>query len=188
MTAPIHFTRRGYPTASRWLHWVTALVVLATIPAGAIMTSEGLSRGLQNTLFIFHKNVGVVILLLVAMRLAVRMFSSPGPLPDHIPTWQKRAAAVSHGALYFLLLVMAISGYVRVRAGGFPIEALDAIGMPSFVPRSENLADTAKAIHSNARFVLLAFIGLHVAAALQHGLIKRDGVFGRIWPLKAPKV
>lgn len=182
-----HIVQNGYPTASRVLHWVTALVVLATIPVGAIMTTEGLSRPLQNALFIFHKNVGVVILLLVLLRLLIRSFSNAGPLPDSIPTWQKRAAAISHATLYFLLLVMAISGYIRVRAAGFPIEALDAMGIPPLVPRSETLADTAQAIHSYARFILVAFIALHIAAALQHGLIKRDGVFSRIWPLRAPK-
>lgn len=187
MTTSDHIARAGYPTASRWLHWVTALVVVATIPVGVIMTTEGLSRPMQNTLFIFHKNVGVVILLLVMLRLLIRLFSNPGPLPDSVPTWQKRAATISHGVLYFLLLVMAISGYVRVRAGGFPIEALDAIGMPPLVQRSETLADTAQAIHSFARFILVAFIALHIAAALQHGLIKRDGVFRRMWPPGAPK-
>jgi len=180
-------SRLGYPTVSRWLHWITAIVVLATIPVGVFMTTEGLSRGLQNALFIFHKNVGVFILLLVVARLLVRAGTTTAPLPASLPGWQKRAAAVSHVALYLLLLVMAVSGYIRVAAGGFPIETLDALGVPRLVPRSDTLAETAQWVHSNARFVLVAFILLHIGAALQHGLIKRDGVFSRIWPLMAPK-
>lgn len=180
-------THLGYSTASRWLHWATALVVLATVAAGVVMTGQDLPRPLQNALFIFHKNIGVVILLLVILRLVVRSFSTVSPLPATIPLWQKRAAAASHAALYALLIIMAVSGYVRVRAGGFPIEALDAIGVPPLVPRSDTVADTAKAIHSNARFALVALIALHVGAALQHGLVKRDGVFSRIWPLNAPR-
>jgi len=178
---------RGYPTLLRWLHWLTAIVVLATIPVGVFMTTEGLSRPLQNTLFIFHKNVGVVILLLVAARLLVRVRARPGPLPESVPSWQRTASALSHTALYLLLIVMAVSGYVRVVAGGFPIEALNAIGFPPLVPRSDTLADTAQWIHSTARFILVAFILLHIGAALQHGLIKRDGVFSRMWPPVAPK-
>lgn len=180
-------TRLGYSTTSRWLHWVTALVVLTTVVAGLVMTGEDLSRSLQNALFIFHKNIGVVILLLVILRLLVRSFSTVSPLPAIVPRWQKRAAAASHAALYVLLIIMAVSGYVRVRAGGFPIEALDAMGVPPLIPRSDTVADTAKAIHSNARFALIALIALHVGAALQHGLVKRDGVFSRIWPLNAPR-
>lgn len=177
----------GYITMSRWLHWITALVVLATIPVGAVMTTEGLARPVQNSLFIFHKNVGVLILLLVFFRLALRATSSPGPLPDSVPLWQRRASALSHALLYILLLVMAVSGYIRVAAGGFPIETLDALGVPRLVPRSDELAETAQWIHSTVRFVLVAFILLHIAAAAQHGLIKRDGVFSRMWPLRAPQ-
>jgi cytochrome b561 len=84
-------------------------------------------------------------------------------------------------ALYGLLLVMAISGYIRVRAGGFPIEMLDALGVPGFVPRSDALAQAAQRVHGVARFPLMALIVLHIAAGLKH-LIARDGVFGHIWP------
>ena len=84
-------------------------------------------------------------------------------------------------ALYTLLVIMAVSGYVRVRAGGFPIEMLDALGVPTLVPRSDALAQAAKTLHANARFPLAALIVLHVGAGLKH-LLARDGVFGRIWP------
>ena len=185
MTAYSPTAAGGYTTASRWLHWITALLVLATIPAGVVMVTEGISRPLQNSLFIFHKNVGVIILLLVIARLAMRLVTSPGPLPDSVPPWQRRAAAVSHGALYLLLIVMAVSGYVRVVAGGFPLEMLDAIGAPRLAPRSDALAETAKGIHAATRLLLAAFIILHVSAAAFHGLVKRDGVFGRMWPPNA---
>lgn len=180
-------TRTGYPTPSRWLHWLTALVVLATIPVGAVMNRDDISRDLQNTLFIFHKNVGVVILVLVALRLLVRATTTTPPLPASLPAWQRQAAAISHGALYLLLIVMAVSGYVRVVAGGFPIEGLDALGIPPLVPRSDTLAENAQWVHFNVRFVLVAFIILHIAAAIQHAVIKRDGVFARMWPLMARK-
>ncbi len=67
-------------------------------------------------------------------------------------------------------------------AGGFPIEMLDALGVPSFVPRDEALAERAKSIHATAKFTLIFFIVLHIGAASYHGLIRRDGVFSRMWP------
>lgn len=172
---------QGYSATTRWLHWLTAIVVIATIPVGVIMTGEGLTRELRNSLYIFHKNVGVVIILLVAARLLARAVSPTPPLPKAMPGWQKRAASLTHVALYVLLLVMAVSGYIRVVAGGFPIEMLNAIGMPPLVPRSDPLAETAQWVHSNARFALAAVIAMHVGAALHHGLVKRDGVFSRMW-------
>jgi cytochrome b561 len=164
------------------LHWVTVLLVFATIPAGMTMVQEGLARPVQDTLYIFHKNVGVLILLVVLTRLAVRAVWPPPPLPASVPGWQRRAAGASHAMLYVLLLVMAVSGYVRVRAGGFPVEGLDALNVPALVPRSKTLEEFAKDVHATTRIVLLGFIALHVAAALNHALVRRDGVFRRMWP------
>jgi cytochrome b561 len=176
-TAPLR-----YPALTRFLHWLVALMVLATIPIGATMVQPGLDRPTQDLLYILHKNGGVLILLLVVLRLVWRAMYPAPPMPASVPAWQVRVAHLAHWGLYGLLLVMAVSGYVRVKAGGFPIEYLDALGIPSLVPRSDALAEAAKAVHFWARFALVALIIAHLGAAMQHLLIKRDGVFGRIWP------
>ncbi len=176
----------GFRTPARIFHWATVVLVLLMIPAGLVMVQDGLDRSVQNALFIFHKNVGVVVLLLVLARLAYRLAVPPPPLPDSLPAWQHRVSGLTHGLLYALLIAMPIAGYVRVRAGGFPIEALDALGVPTLVPRSESLAELAKMLHWLGGFALAALIALHVAAALFHATVKQDGVFSRIWPLKSP--
>lgn len=170
-----------YVPLTRGLHWVVAVMVLATLPIGVIMLQEGLARPTQNLLFILHKNGGVVLLVLVLLRILWRVLTPAPPPPPHLRAWQVRVAEGVHWALYALLLVMAISGYVRVRAGGFPVEMLDALGLPPLVPRSETLANFAKDIHANARFALAALVVLHIGAGLNHAL-RRDGVFSRIWP------
>jgi cytochrome b561 len=159
-----------------------ALLVLMMIPAGLIMVQQGIARSLQDTLFLFHKNFGVLLFLLVAGRLIYRWRSPPPPLPDTLPGWQQRISHISHGVLYLLLVVMPVAGYVRVRAGGFPIESLDALGISSLIPRSEELANAAKAVHYYGGLAIAAVILLHIGAALHHGLILRDGIFGRMWP------
>jgi cytochrome b561 len=75
-----------------------------------------------------------------------------------------------------------VAGYIRVKAGGFPIESLDALGAPSLVPRSEALEETAKAVHYFGGIALGAVIAVHIAAAAYHGLVRRDGVVSRMWP------
>lgn len=170
-----------YALLTRALHWIVAVLVIATIAIGTAMLVEGLARPTQDTLFILHKNGGVVILVLVLVRIIWRIVRPAPPFPPTMPAWQAFVARAVHWLLYTLLLVMAVSGYVRVRAGGFPIEMLDAIGMPVLMPRSDALAETAKAIHANARLLLIGLIVLHVAAGLRH-LMRGDGIFGRIWP------
>lgn len=174
--------RQSYRASARWLHWGMALLVLAMIAAGFIMTQEGLSRPLQNRLFIFHKNVGVLLLALILVRMFVRWRGPVPPMPSHLPAWQAQIAKLTHVLLYALLLVMPLAGYIRVKAAGFPIETLDAWGVPSLAPRSEALADVAKAIHFYGGWALAVLVALHIGAALHHGLIKRDGIFSRMWP------
>lgn len=174
--------RQSYRAPARWLHWGMALLVLAMLPVGFIMTQDGLPRSLQNNLFIFHKNVGVLLLVLVGVRLLYRWRNPPPPEPAHLPAWQARIARLSHGALYALLVIMPLAGYTRVKAGGFPIETLDAWGVPSLVPKSEALATAAKAVHFYGSWAIAALVALHIAAALHHALIRKDSVFSRMWP------
>ena len=143
---------------------------------------QEIPRPTQDALFILHKGLGPFVLLVVLLRLAWRFASPPPPLPQEMPKLQRLAAGTVHAGLYAVLIVMAVSGYVRVTTGGFPIESLRALGIPPLLPKNESVAEVAKAIHATARYVLIALILLHVAAAAYHGLIRRDGVFSRMWP------
>ena len=170
----------GYRPPARWLHWITAAAVLLMIPAGLIMTQEGLARPVQDALFLFHKNTGVLLVPVILLRIAYRLTHKPPPLPLSIPAWQRGAARLSHAALYVLLVVMPISGFVRVRAGGFPIELLDRLGAGPWLPKSERMAEIAQSVHAAGAFVLIAVLAIHVGAAAQHALIRRDGVWSRM--------
>ena len=170
-----------YPALTRFLHWVVGLMVIATMPIGMIMLQPDLARPTQDLLFILHKNGGVIILLLVLLRIVWRLATPAPALPASVPDWQARIAKAVQVTLYVLLLTMALSGYIRVRAGGFPVEMLDALGLPALVPRSDALAEFAKSVHATVRFPLAALIVLHIGAALKHA-VARDGVFGHVWP------
>ncbi|MDH2325467.1 cytochrome b [Cereibacter sp. SYSU M97828] len=161
-----------YRRPARILHWITAAIVLAMIPAGLVMVQKDAPFG--DALFIFHKNMGVVVLALVLARLAYRWRHPPPPL--NIPL--AGVAKATHWLLYAALLVMAVSGYVRVTTGGFPLEMLDAIGLPR-PAKNEAVAEIAKRVHWAAHYAVIGLVALHVAAALRHAL-RRDGVFSRM--------
>jgi cytochrome b561 len=172
---------------SRLFHWGMALLILLTIPAGLLMVQQGIDRSLQNALFLYHKNVGVVLLLLVVARLVWRWRHPAPKLPQSLPALQRWAAKANHWLLYTLLIVLPLAGYIRVRAGGFPIELLDALGVPTLVPRSDALAEIAKSVHYFAGLAIIAVLALHIGAALYHLIVRRDGVFERMWPPFAGK-
>lgn len=172
----------GYNRTYRLIHWTMALLIIGMIPGGFLMIQKGLDRDLQNTLFISHKNIGVLLLILIIVRIINRLRRPPQLKPIELAPIQEMAAHATHIALYVVLLVMPLMGYIRVRAGGYPIEWLDAIGAPSLVPRSDALAEFAKMVHFYGAFALAGLLCMHIGAALLHGIILKDGVFSRMWP------
>src|SRR6478752_6879316 len=126
----------GYNNVARMFHWATVLLVLVMIPAGLLMTQD-IPRGLQDRLFVIHKGLGPLVFVVVLARLAWRVANPPPPLPATVPPVQARVSELVHGALYFFLLLQAASGYVRITTGGFPIEALRALGIPPLLPKAE---------------------------------------------------
>lgn len=171
----------GYGNVARLFHWATVLLVLVMIPVGLVMTQD-IPRPLQDRLFVLHKGLGPLVFLVVLARLGWRLGHRPPPVPASVPAGQRRAAEIVHVGLYAFLLLQAASGYVRVTTGGFPIEALRAVGIPPLLPKSEAVAHAASLLHLLSAWVLMALVAAHVGAAAYHGLVLRDGVFARMWP------
>lgn len=172
----------GFGITARMLHWLVAVAVLLMIPAGLIMVRDGLPRAIQDALFLFHKNLGTLLIPVILFRIYLRSRHSAPPLPDHMPLWQRRVAAASHLLLYALLVVMPISGYIRVRAGGFPIEALDRLNLPQLIPNSKAVAGFASQLHEVSGYALMALLAVHIGAAMYHAMIRGDGIWERMWP------
>lgn len=176
----------GYGTVARLLHWITVVLVAVMIPVGIVMTQDNIPRSLQDPLFILHKGLGPLVLLLVLARLGWRAFHPAPPLPAIVPPLQARAARTVHALLYVFLIVQGVSGYVRVTTGGFPIELFRALGIPPLLPKAERVGEIASGVHAVSVVVLLVLIAMHVGAAAYHGIVRRDGVFSRMWPPIAP--
>lgn len=173
---------RGYGTVARSFHWVTALLVAVMIPAGIAMTSEGFA-GVRDSLYILHKGTGSILLVLVVLRFLWKVaLEGERPLPSRVPAAQRRIAAWTHWGLYGLLLGMTFSGYVRTVGAGFPIELLDALGVPPLIDEMPALARVAAVVHKVGAYTITAVIALHIGAAMYHALVERDGVIRRMWP------
>jgi len=173
---------RGYGTVARLFHWITAALVAVMIPAGIAMTSEGF-ESVRDSLYILHKGTGSLLLVIVLVRFLWKIvLEGERPLPSRVPRMQRRMAAWTHWGLYALLLTMTLSGYVRTVGAGFPIELLDALGVPPLMGERPGLAATAAVVHKAGAYTITAVIALHIGAAMYHALIERDGVMGRMWP------
>lgn len=173
-------TRERWGSVSIALHWViAALVLVVQVPAALIMLNlePGASQDLA---FNIHKTNGIVIFLLAIARLGWRVSQPLPALPADLPAWQRAAARSSHAVLYLLLFAMPISGFLYTAMGGFPVPLFMIYDVGPLVPTNEALAQRFRAAHVLLQWLLYATVLIHVAAALQHHVVRKDGVLRRM--------
>ncbi|MDF3933434.1 cytochrome b [Pseudomonas citronellolis] len=163
-----------FPLPLRVLHWLMAPLVIGMLLIGLGMVTSVSSR--HATLVAIHKPLGAALLLLVLVRLAIRLARRVPPLPRQMPHWQQRLAHASHYVLYALLILQPLVGWSMQSAGGYPVVLFDGLQLPALVGPSVWLHSVLRSAHSVIAYLLMATILLHLAAALFHGLVRRDGV------------
>jgi cytochrome b561 len=159
----------------RLLHWVMAVLILAMLFIGVGMVSTVMPKYLS--LVSIHKPLGIAILVLALIRLVVRLRYGAPPLPPDLPEPMKLAAYLSHYALYILMIGMPLIGWAMLSAAAYPVVLYGSVHLPAIVPQSDSLHAMLWNAHFYLAFVFFALILMHVAAALFHALVRRDGVF-----------
>ena len=177
-----------YPTAVIVMHWVIAAAVVGLIVLGWWMqTIPKQPVGPRADAYNLHKSIGLVALLLMAVRLAWRASHRPPELPP-LPRWQAHAAVAVHLLLYALMFVAAFSGYVGSATSGYPVKFFGWV-LPSWAGANDAVKDACSVIHWVSNWMLVAAIVAHVAATIYHQWGLRDGLLWRMWPTgeRAPK-
>ncbi len=108
---------------------------------------------------------------------ANRLRHRPPPLPSDLPRWQVLAAHASHWLLYALMLAMPLLGWGLLSAGGYPVTLCAGVQLPSIAPVDPTWYAVLRGAHGLLAWLLFATVLLHLAAALVHAWIRRDGVF-----------
>ncbi len=182
----MHNTATRFGFVTRAFHWLTALLIIATIALGVIAhdasfdTADALAR--KAWLFSMHKTLGLATFF-VALARILWAISQPRPV---LLNADKRAesllAEVVHWALYASLVVVPLMGWITHAASeGFaPIWWPFGQNLP-FVPKSPWLAETAGTLHMAWEKILAAAIVLHVVGALKHHFWDRDATLRRMW-------
>lgn len=177
------FASLSYAPIARALHWAVATLVIVTVPVGIVMVDRGardIWDATTNTLYSTHKLIGFLILTLMLVRLGYRLANPP---PAQVPTLsllEKVGSEVVHWALYAMLIVVPMLGWLGISY--YPALDIFGINVPGLVTPNEDTSKRVFLVHKLAAFVLVGLALLHIAAALFHGFVKRDGVLSRMWP------
>ncbi len=174
-------------TADRWgpvsqsLHWLIVLLITALAIIGLTMTD--MSNGPSKIkIYALHKSLGLTLLVLVALRLAWRVYAgAPRPVAG-TPHWQERIASLTHWALYALMFALPLSGWLFNSTAGYPLQYFGLFNLPKLAARNEELAQLSRNLHEYGFWLLLALVLAHAAAAFYHHLFQNDDTLTRMLP------
>lgn len=171
-----------YTATAVSLHWLIALLIFAAFGLGWYMVDLKISPA-KLQYYSWHKWLGITVLGFAVLRLLWRLTHRPPPLPAGTPRWQALAASAGHWALYGLLFAIPLSGWAFSSASGYPVVFLgiESLQLPDWVLKDKALAAQMKDLHELLTTLLLVVVGVHVAAALKHHFIDRDGLLHRMW-------
>jgi len=165
---------------SRILHWLMAAMLLAMLFIGVSMVA---SLGNYHRLVAIHRPLGILILILAAIRLVNRMFTTLPPFPPTMSQWERRVASASERLLYTLMFALPLVGWGMLSAGHYPIVMVGPLHLPPILPANPALYTVLRKTHTILAYLLfVTFLG-HLSAVLFHTLIVRDRLLDRmaIW-------
>jgi len=156
----------GYTRTQKILHWAIALLILFQFVGSeaieAFVSLVGITSASSSAeipvLARAHVLAGLLTFALMLIRVLLRFTKGAPALPEEEDPKMKMVAHATHGILYVALLLTPISG------------ALAWFGQ--LEP-----ADTA---HLVLKTVLIVFVVLHIAAALYHQFVLKNGLIKRM--------
>ena len=187
ITQPVR--RQRYDTFTLLLHWVTAASVIFLFASAHIW--ELLERGtpLRKGLQAVHISCGILLALVMVIRPLWRLvshISSRFSMPPIEGTRLARSLAhVVHGALYLLLLIQIVLGFLFRWSQQEPFRFFGLFDLSGLVAVTPSLRHTLAQWHGNVAWALIALASAHAFAALFHHYLLRDGVLRRMLPGRA---
>jgi len=165
------------------LHWLIALLIIGNF-IGA-WTSEDLPRDQKIVMMGYHKANGILILLLTLVLIGWRFTYRPPALLETLKTWEAALARVTHTLFYVLMLAVPLAGLSLHSAfgKGMPVSMFGLFDFPALpVATDKATIGLFNELHEVTATAMLVLVGLHVAAALKHQFLDRDGTMARMLP------
>jgi cytochrome b561 len=173
-----------YGVLAMALHWFMAILLTVLIVLGLYMA--GLPDVGFDTrkimLILYHKELGILALILAAPRLLWRVSNALPRLVETLPDWQKVVARFVHLCFYALMFALPATGWLMSSAAGMPVSFFGLFTLPDFVAHDDQLFRTFIQIHKWLGYVLIVFMMIHISAALRHHFLFKDATLKKMLP------
>jgi len=177
-----HTKQHAYNNPAIVFHWLIALCIFMNFALGLYMETFPKHTPSNDAVLFYHASLGSLVFILAVARLLWRMTHRPLPLPPSIANWQVMVSHILHWTLYVLMLAVPLSGFIHRQAGAHAVNFFGLGALPTLVEKNEPLRLLTDTLHEALVWVLAALVLAHIAAALKHYFIDRDGVAERMLP------
>lgn len=170
----------SYGLPSKILHWLMAVLIVGLFAVGLYMADLEMSPD-KLKIYGLHKSIGITVLALVIVRLVWRLSN---PVPESAPGLSKlenSAATAAHYALYALIFLIPISGWLMSSYAGFPVSVFGLFTLPPLAAPDKAMVDEIKEWHESLAWMVILLAAAHAGAALYHHFIRKDNVLRRMW-------
>lgn len=187
MSATVRLSERpaaggwGYDGVAKTFHWLVVAMLVAQYSI-ALLLGFLLPKSAEDSLAAWHFSMGSAIWLVMLARLAWRLTHTPPPPPADLSPGLRLLSRATHWAFYAVLIVLPVLGWAAASGHGARVSLAGLIPLPLLVPKDDPFGKAMATVHPVIAISLLVVIALHVAGALYHALVKRDGVIQRMLP------
>lgn len=171
---------------SQLIHWIMAIIMIGLVAVGLYMTYLMPVGPDKFTLYGWHKQIGIVALVLVIFRLGWRAVNTRPHEIGSAKPWEKQAARWVHRFFYVAMVVMPLSGWLMSSAKGYPVSVFGYI-LPKLIEPSPTLGPVFALTHQITAYILIAGIILHVGGAFKHLWVYKDKTVQRMVPFLTRK-
>lgn len=177
--------RERYDNVAIALHWILVVGILFQIALGLYLEEVPRNTPARTVWVNFHKSVGLTLAALILVRVCWRLTHRPPPLPESMPRWERVAARANHALLYVCMVGMPLTGYTASNFSRFGVKYFNLVELRPWGVDDRGIYELFNTTHKTLAVIFIALIALHVLAALKHGLIDRDRILRRMWPVRA---
>lgn len=177
------FAAKRYSRGAIALHWIIAILIILNFAAAWV--AEDLHKEDAMQVMGNHKAIGILILLLTVVRIIWRLTHKAPPLLESLKAWEAAVAKVTHALFYFLMLAVPVAGWGLHSAygQGKPVSLFGLFDFPALPVGSDKpTIGLYHELHEVFATLMLVLFVLHIAAALKHQFVDRDGTLRRMLP------
>lgn len=171
--------RQSYSGVAKAFHWTIVLLIAYMLYNG--WTADDVPREARGGVMQLHAGFGIIVLVLMAARLAWRVGHPAPALPSDLPRWQVIASRATHHGLYFLVILQPLLGLtLGITSTKSNLMPFGLFGLQA-VPNNA-IHHVAGLLHGLNAYLIAALVVLHILAALYHHFVRHDAVLKRMLP------